>query len=146
MRVARNPAWPKDPDVRRRNEAVSTAGQKARLQGAAETMVEEGRPLRPNELNVGDRACRAPAASRILTQSARPLPPSALGGKGLMDLFSSKSDKPGNREFTNEPPRASLTDPPIGYQTPSARAAVCAWAGEDEPPEAAVPVGPGVGA
>ncbi len=53
--VARNPAWPKDPDVRRRNESVTTAGQKARLKGASETMVDEGRPLRPNELNVGER-------------------------------------------------------------------------------------------
>ncbi len=51
--AARNPAWPKDPDVRRRNEAVTTPAQKARLRGAAEAMVEEGRALRPSELEVG---------------------------------------------------------------------------------------------
>ena len=129
--LARNPAWPKDPDVRRRNESITTAGQKARLKGAAETMVDEGRPLRPNELNVGERAAASTASVQDPNAAARPLPPSALGGKGLMDLFSSKPDKPA--EFTNEPPRASLTDPPMGYQTPSGAQPYSLGAARDEP-------------
>ena len=51
--VTRNPAWPKDPDAEKRNVEVSTPAQRAKLRGAAEAMVEEGRALRPNELNVG---------------------------------------------------------------------------------------------
>ena len=44
--------------------------------------------------------------------------PSALGSKGLLDLFSAKPEKP--TEFTEERARSSLTEPPPGYQTPSA--------------------------
>jgi hypothetical protein len=114
--IARNPAWPKDPDVRRRNEAVTTAAQKARLRGAAEAMEEEGRALRPNELDIG-RIARSTEQVQSPDEAARPLPPSALGTKGLMDLFSMKPEKP--TEFTQEPSRSSLTEPPPGYQTPS---------------------------
>lgn len=124
--VARNPAWPKDPDVRRRNEAVTTAAQKARLRGAAEAMVEEGRALRPNELEVGRVATNSSGQVMSPEDSARPMKPSELGAKGLKDLFSAKSL--GNlfsskveeeAEFTQESPRSSLTEPPPGYLTPS---------------------------
>ncbi len=115
--TARNPAWPKDPDVRRRNEAVTTAAQKARLRGAAEAMEEEGRALRPSELEVGRIATRSNESVQSPDDSARPLKPSDLGTKGLLDLFSTKPAAP--VEFTQEPPRTSLTEPPRGYQTPS---------------------------
>jgi hypothetical protein len=116
--VSRTPSWPKDPDVRRRNEAITTAAQKARLKGAAEAMEEEGRALRPSELEVGRIATRT-GTERVQSadESARPLKPSDLGTKGLMDLFSMKPEKP--TEFTQEPPRSNLTEPPPGYQTPS---------------------------
>jgi hypothetical protein len=116
--IARNPAWPKDPDVRRRNEAVTTAAQKARLRGAAEAMEEEGRALRPNELEVGRLARGSTENVANPDESARPMMPSALGSKGLLDLFSAKPEKP--TEFTEERARSSLTEPPPGYQTPSA--------------------------
>ena len=45
--------------------------------------------------------------------------PSDLGTKGLLDLFSSKPAAQSQSEFTQEPPRTSLTEPPPGYQTPS---------------------------
>ncbi len=48
-----------------------------------------------------------------------------------MDLFSTKPDKPA--EFTNEPPRASLTDPPMGYQTPSGSQPYALGPARDEP-------------
>jgi hypothetical protein len=126
--AARNPAWPKDPDVRRRNEAVTTAAQKARLRGAAESMAEEGRALRPNELEVGRVATGSTERVVSPEESARPMKPSELGSNGLMDffspkkslgnLFSSKAEE--TAEFTQESPRSSLTEPPPGYQTPSA--------------------------
>jgi hypothetical protein len=129
--VRRNAAWPKDPDERRRNEAIATPGQKARLRGAAEAMVEEGRALRPDELEVGRVAPTTPTSVQDPNASARPLPPSALGSKGFLDFFSSKPDKPA--EFANEPPRASLTDPPAGYQTPSAAQPYALGPARDEP-------------
>ena len=118
--IARNPAWPKDPDVRRRNEAVTTAAQKARLRGAAEAIEEEGRALRPSELEVG-RVATTGNTGRVVSpeESGRPLKPSDLGSKGLMDLFSSSSKSEAQPEFTQEPPRTSLTEPPPGYLTPS---------------------------
>jgi hypothetical protein len=116
--IARNPAWPKDPDVRRRNEAATTAAQKARLRGAAEAMEEEGRALRPNELEVGRLARGSAEPIQNADESARPLMPSALGTKGLLDLFSAKPEQ--SVGFTEERPRSSLTEPPPGYQTPSA--------------------------
>lgn len=115
--VTRNPAWPKDPDVRRRNEATATASQKARLKGTAEAIMEEGRALRPNELNVGNREVATTNTVQDPDRAARPLMPSQLGSRSFFEMFSTKPDKPA--EFTNEPPRASLTDPPPGYQTPS---------------------------
>ena len=74
--VARNPNWPKDPDVARRNEA--SAAEKAKLRRSADAAQDEARPLRPDELEKGRRrwhrnrqhrkhppdrrGCRAPAA------------------------------------------------------------------------------------
>jgi hypothetical protein len=116
--TARNPAWPKDPDVRRRNEAVTTAAQKARLRGAAEAMEDEGRALRPNELEVGRLARGSNENVVSPEESARPMMPSALGSKGLLDLFSAKPEQ--SVGFTEERARSSLTEPPPGYQTPSA--------------------------
>jgi hypothetical protein len=116
--IARNPAWPKDPDVRRRNEAATTAAQKARLRGAAEAMEEEGRALRPNELEIGRLARGSNENVVSPDESARPMTPSALGSKGLLDLFSPKPET--SVGFSEEPTRNSLTAPPPGYQTPSA--------------------------
>lgn len=115
--VSRNPAWPKDPDVRRRNESANTPGQKARLRGAAEAMEDEGRVLRPNELDVGRIARSSNERVQSPEESSRPLKPSELGSKGLFDLFSNKSERPA--DFTQEPTRTTLTEPPPGYQTPS---------------------------
>jgi hypothetical protein len=131
--TARNPAWPKDPDVRRRNEAVTTAASKARLRGAAEAMVEEGRALRPNELEVGRVA--ATNSGRVLSpeEAARPMSPNDLGTKGLMDLFSFNKKGEAPAEFTQEPPRSTLTEPPPGYQTPSSAQAYGPGTARSEP-------------
>jgi hypothetical protein len=43
-----------------------------------------------------------------------------LGTKrGLFGGIFDKSDDDKAAQFTGEPPRANLTDPPAGYQTPS---------------------------
>src|SRR5262245_8552232 len=120
--VANNPAWPKDPDVAQRK--VEAARKKAVARSAAEAMIEEGRPLRPDELEKGRIPAGSTPTARPATpeESARPMSPSQLGSKSFFsDMFSSFSkDKGEVAEFTREPSRESLTAPPPGYQTPSA--------------------------
>jgi hypothetical protein len=116
--VTSNPAWPNDPDVQKRNVTVSTPAQRAKLRGAAEAMEEEGRALRPNELNIGTGPTST-GSVQSPRDSARPMQPSQLGTKGFLDFFTNKSSSQETAEFTNEPPRTNLTAPPVGYQTPS---------------------------
>lgn len=113
--AAKNPNWPVDPDVKRAREAR-----------AAEHVYKntdedvEGRPMRPSELNVGKRKNSARDATTMTPeQSGNPLSPTQLGYKGGLwnSLFGKAEDQ--NAQFIGEPPRASLTDPPAGYQTPS---------------------------
>jgi hypothetical protein len=123
--VTDNPAWPKDPDLeRRRQEAAATAASRAKLKGtAAEAMIENGRPLRPSEMPRGGATASIPTPGTTTTpeDGARPLKPAELGAKkGLWDMLSSVGpEKPESAPFSGEPPRAALTDPPSGYQTPS---------------------------
>jgi hypothetical protein len=75
------------------------------------------RPLRPSELNVGDRQrSRTPGGNQEQMDGRNR--PSDLGYKGgiLGSLFGSKEE---TAQFTSEPPRTSLIEPPVGYQTPS---------------------------
>jgi hypothetical protein len=126
--TARNPAWPKDPDVARRKEA--TAAEKAKLRSTADNAAEDARPLRPDELNKGQGQAAPATASQgtpgpSAEEAARPLGPAQLGGsrttKDFFDsMFSSFGPaKPESAPFTGEPPRTSMTAPPAGYQTPS---------------------------
>jgi hypothetical protein len=102
--------WPVDPDVKRRK----TEQRKPRDD------IEESRTLRPSELNVGDRQrSRGPASPE--GEAGRPENPRQLGyGGGVLNSIWGGGDKP--VEFKEEPPRASLTEPPVGYQTPSPNA------------------------
>lgn len=120
--VANNPAWPKDPDVTQRKREAAVKRRQSRT--AAEAAIEDGRALRPNELDRGRVAAGAPVATGSVVspeEGARPLRPAELGSKGLFGgLFTSFG--PGKAEtapFTAEPPRAALTEPPPGYRTPS---------------------------
>jgi hypothetical protein len=117
--TARNPAWPKDPD--RRKQAA--AAEKAKLNGDRPT--EEGRPLRPDELNVKGGAVTSPGkAAQSAEESARPMSPDQLGAS--TQKFFEKMwgyvgpARPEATPFTGEPPRTTMTAPPAGYQTPSA--------------------------
>jgi hypothetical protein len=119
--VTANPAWPKDPDVARRNAEAAME----RDRNISDEREREQNPLRPDQLGSGARAKKkqeradngydAPASgfgSQLL--------PSQLGSSTSSifgSMFGSKKEE--TAKFTGEPPRASLTDPPPGYQTPS---------------------------
>jgi len=105
------PNWPVDADVKRKRE--QGAGRKPR-----DIDVEESRPLRPSELNVGQPTRSRTAAPTQDQIEGKPVKPSELGyGGGILgSLWGSKDE---SAKFTNEPPRTTLTEPPVGYQTPS---------------------------
>ena len=112
--------WPVDQDVKRA-KAEKAAKRSARyLQG--DSVMEDGRVLRPDEMARSGRATGKRDESQITTkeESERPSKPSALGYVG--NIFSD-AFKSGNEQdvvvFRGEPARESLTEPPVGYQTPS---------------------------
>jgi hypothetical protein len=120
--TANNPAWPKDPDVTRRKKQAAMA----RNRNVSDEREREQNPLRPDQMTPGgpapkrqqargDNGYDAPASG-----FGNPLTPSQLNAPkyGMFSaMFDNKKDDV--EKFTGEPPRASLTDPPVGYQTPS---------------------------
>jgi hypothetical protein len=122
----RNPAWPKDPDVIRRQQEA-TAAEKAKLKSFVDRPTEDARILRPDEMKGTGPAApttNAKTASGPTAEEAvRPLSPQQLGAgtaTSFFDkMFSTFSSKPESAPFTGEPPRTSMTAPPAGYQTPS---------------------------
>jgi hypothetical protein len=111
------PNWPKDPDERRRKEAIA-ARKKA---NKAKESWEAARPLTPAEMN----ATRTVVPARENNDPIQPgtnanpsLSPAQLGYTGgLWNMFKGNGSE--QTKFTAEPPRQSLTEPPAGYQTPS---------------------------
>jgi hypothetical protein len=101
------PDWPVDPEIRAR----AAAKKDDAVSPHEDSVTELSRPLRPGELNI--RSVNAPGTN---DQSS----PSELGAKkpGVFSFDWLKQEDYGT--FTGEPPRVSLTDPPPGYQTPSA--------------------------
>jgi hypothetical protein len=102
------PNWPVDPEITARAKAGSDDKPTPR---PYDSVMHEGRPLTPAELGVG-APVSAPGTSEAST-------PSQLGEQksSLLNFDWLKKEDYGT--FTGEPPRASLTDPPPGYQTPS---------------------------
>jgi hypothetical protein len=117
--IANNPAWPKDPDVvRAKEEAAMERDQ----QGfASDKINKEQSVLRGNDLTPGPKPRRAAKnnSGTYWSNDDPRLSPSQLGYKGGLfgNLFGSKEAE--SARFTGEPPRAALTEPPPGYQTPS---------------------------
>jgi hypothetical protein len=112
------PNWPKDPDERRRKEAIA-ARKKATK--ATENW-QAGRALSPAEMEVG----RTAAPERTSNDPIQPgtngnpsLSPAQLGFTGGLWGMMKGSGSSENKQFTTEPPRQSLVEPPPGYQTPS---------------------------
>jgi hypothetical protein len=106
--------WPKDPDEARRKAAIAARKK------ANKDPQQAGRTLLPSELNqkttakssVGESDSQRPGSAPIM------LSPSQLGyDGGVLGFF--KGNKSESAEFKGEPTRDSLTQPPVGYQTPS---------------------------
>ena len=120
--LAKNPAWPNDPDVARRK--VERAQERNR--NISEEREREQNPLSPDQITPGGRPKAQRTASDDGYQSPangydNQLPPDKLGvpvGSWLGGMFGSKKQDEAAR-FTKEPPRTALTEPPPGYQTPS---------------------------
>jgi hypothetical protein len=118
--IANNPAWPKDPDIARRKEA----DRLQRNRNISEEREREQNPLSPGQMTTGPAPRRQTRAADNYQAPqgdfANPLSPSQLGYVGGMfsNMFGGKKDDE-VASFTGEPPRASLTEPPPGYQTPS---------------------------
>jgi hypothetical protein len=110
--------WPKDPDEARRKAAI------ARRKKENKDPREAARILTPSEMAVGKTV--GPTA-RTVGDSVQPgsssgtspvLSPTQLGFDGkVMNFF--RGNKTEEAPFTGEPTRDSLTQPPVGYQTPS---------------------------
>lgn len=119
--VAKNPNWPVDPEVKRQKQ-IRAAERNRGPGSSSEQFITDSRPLLPSELDKGPSKNSARNAGAMSPEeSARPFTPSQLGTKPggmLADMFK-KSDDEKSAAFTGEPPRASLTDPPTGYMTPS---------------------------
>ncbi|WBL77358.1 hypothetical protein I3J27_30740 [Bradyrhizobium xenonodulans] len=112
------PNWPKDPDEKRRKElAAARKKPGTKFQNPWET----ARPLTPAELDAVKTNGNTRTSSNDPVQPGGNNPtmsPSQLGYKGgLLGLFKGDSDE--SKQFTSEPTRESLTEPPPGYQTPS---------------------------
>jgi hypothetical protein len=125
----RNAAWPVDQETKRKKEVAA----KRKKDGPRSNDPDyDGRNLTPSELNppgTGGSGGTGTAASTgggtgNNSDPGSSLRPSQLGYSG--GLFSLRAFGFGAQQqdetanFTNEPPRRSLTEPPVGYQTPSA--------------------------
>jgi hypothetical protein len=118
-----NAAWPTDQDEQRRREASA----KRRKEAKPFDWSDLGTQLSPSELKKGASTAKDEAMSRKTPQEVeqynRQYKPNELGYVG--GLFGSMKDFFGGgggdqtATFETEPPRASLTDPPTGYRSPS---------------------------
>jgi hypothetical protein len=117
--ASKDPAWPKDPDVVRRK---ARSKQTAKNVDASRALDAASRPMTPAELNAPGGTASTSSGPPQTGAYGRPYNPNELGYFG--GLFSARgfgfggyADEVGT--FTSEPPRATLTAPPVGYQTPS---------------------------
>ena len=119
--TANNPAWPKDPDVARRKAEIA----KEKGRNISDEREREQNPLRPDLLTPGG----SPKKKQVRKDDGYEPPASGFGSQLLPSQLGASSStvwsamfggkKEETAKFTGEPPRASLTDPPPGYQTPS---------------------------
>ena len=117
-----NPAWPKDPDVTRKKTA------KKKQKNTVESEEADMRQLSPSELRGATGTAGRTGTTGTLSEGttaptgARPeqLTPSQLRSPGLS--FGSVFNREGTAvQFTGEPARSALTEPPAGLRTPSSR-------------------------
>ena len=118
--VRGNAAWPKDQDEQRRREAST----KRKKDAKPFDWTDLGTQLSPRDLQKGaatpkDEAMNKP---KDIEDAQRQYKPNELGyGGGLFGSVKDFFGGPANQSatFEAEPPRASLTDPPAGYRSPS---------------------------
>jgi hypothetical protein len=116
-----NASWPRDPD--RRDKVAASSSRPSMLDPLWSEEPSSHRRMSPDELRKGSRA----GASKVSRGNGspswdeiqgRPVTPDKLGYKG--DIFGSVFGyKPEVTQFEGEPARTNLTQPPVGYQTPS---------------------------
>jgi hypothetical protein len=108
--------WPKDPDLQARK-----AREAARGNGRPEEVLEAARPLTPAEMapkRARSARTSAPDAPGD-AMNAQVLSPSQLGVEGGLSKLFGGGNKVETAPFKGEPTREDLTQPPVGYQTPS---------------------------
>jgi hypothetical protein len=118
--VRGNAAWPKDQDEERRRAASAKRKKDAKPFDWSDLSTQ----MNPRELQKGaatpkDEAMRKP---QDIEEAQRQYKPTELGyGGGLFGSVKDFFGGPSNvtTTFEAEPPRASLTDPPSGYRSPS---------------------------
>lgn len=114
------PNWPKDPDVAARKAAAAGAGAKY---APGESALTSARPLTPAEM--APKRVRSSSNANDVTAPGDPnknivLSPKQLGYEGgLFKNMFGGGNKSETAEFKGEPSRGELTQPPVGYQTPS---------------------------
>jgi hypothetical protein len=124
--AASNPAWPTDPDQKRRaDERRARRDAKARMLDKMDGG-SAGDPVKPSELEAG-RVDKTVVRTGPSSMDKSPeMTPSELGWTnsmwssfvGLGKSFTGEKVVE-TREFVREPSRSALTDPPAGYRTPS---------------------------
>jgi hypothetical protein len=115
----RQPNWPRDPDVAARKASAAAARR-----GKPEEVLEAARPLTPAEMapkRVRAAASGSPSAPGSPADPNKNivLSPSQLGYEGGLFKNMFGGNKGETAKFTGEPARGELTQPPVGYQTPS---------------------------
>jgi hypothetical protein len=117
----RNPAWPVDPDEKQRKTE-----RKLKSEHKPVDWIAAGDPLKPSELAAGRTNAPSSEKGNPSVETSAEMKPSELGYTGGLwaDFKSfgtsfSKEKVPETKNFLREPSRASLTDPPAGYRTPS---------------------------
>jgi hypothetical protein len=115
------PNWPKDPDEARRK-----AYRKARAEEDKDPL-KAAQVLSPSEMSKGKTAHTSASGGTGDSDSVAPggepgrtaiLSPSQMGYTGgLFKMFRGSQEE--KATFKEEPARESLTQPPVGYQTPS---------------------------
>jgi hypothetical protein len=112
-----SPAWPKDPDMKRSQQAKK---KKSNEPVGTYNFEQDARPLSPTELEKGRIRGRDEGKPGIDSEASQNQSSQAqLGNKnGFFNFNWFKKEEYGT--FTGEPARAELTDPPSGYRTPSA--------------------------
>jgi hypothetical protein len=112
-----NPNWPVDPEIKRARSAKKSVSNNY-LTG--DSLLDDGRPLRPNEMMRGRKAESGgtTTSSQVPSDYSDKMTPNQLGSRGGLfnNLFAPSEEV---APFTGEPARTTLIEPPRGYQTPS---------------------------